>query len=65
MRINRENLTDELIIELCKDENVNEIMIDNGVVSEESYIKIPISEIKNNPNDEQLGRLVRQISENY
>jgi len=44
-------------------------IFDNGqwatIIPKETYIKIPLSEIKNNPNDSELGELVRRISENY
>jgi len=35
------------------------------VVKEETYIKIPLSEIKATPNYYELGRLVKNIADNY
>ena len=69
MKIDITKLTTELITELCKDENIKEFMINNGVVTEpkkeETYIKIPLSIITLTDSDKKLGALVRSISENY
>ena len=69
MKIDITKLTTELITELCKDENIKEFMINNGVVTEpkkeETYIKIPLSIITLTESDKKLGALVRSISENY
>jgi len=69
MKIDTSKLTTELITELCKDDNVKEILINNGVVTEpkkeETYIKIPLSIITLTDSDKKLGALVRSISENY
>jgi len=66
--IDLSKLTPDLITELCKDDNVKEILINNGVVKnelEETYIKIPLSEINSTKSDEKLGALVRSIASNY
>jgi hypothetical protein len=67
--IDLSKLTTDHIIELCKDENIKEFMINNGVVTEpkkeETYIKIPLSIITLTESDKKLGALVRSISENY
>ncbi len=67
--IDLSKLTTDHIIELCKDENIKEFMINNGVVTEpkkeETYIKIPLSIITLTESDKNLGALVRSISENY
>jgi hypothetical protein len=69
MKIDISKLTTDLITELCKDENIKEFMINNGVVTEpkkeETYIKIPLSIITLTESDKKLGALVRSISENY
>lgn len=33
--------------------------------TKQPYIKIQLSEIRNTPNDAELGKLVRMIAENY
>jgi hypothetical protein len=67
--IDLSKLTPELINELSRDENVKQILINNGVVTEpkkeETYIKIPLSIITLTESDKKLGALVRSISENY
>jgi hypothetical protein len=68
MKIDITKLTTELITELCKDENIKQTLINNGVVTEtkkETYVKIPMSVITLTESDKKLGRLVRTISENY
>jgi hypothetical protein len=69
MKIDITKLTSELITELCKDENIKEFMINNGVVTEskkeQTYIKIPLSIITLTDSDKKLGALVRSISEKY
>ena len=69
MKIDTSKLTNELITELCKDENIKQTFINNGVVTEpkkeETYIKIPLSIITLTDSDKKLGSLVRSISENY
>jgi hypothetical protein len=68
MKIDITKLTTELITELCKDENIKQTLINNGVVIEakkETYVKIPMSVITLTESDKKLGRLVRTISENY
>lgn len=37
----------------------------SAVILEETYVKVPLSEIKRTPNDMQLGAFVRGIAENY
>jgi len=54
-----------LITELCKDKNVRDILVRNGVVVEETYIQIPLSEIRKTSNDAELGRTVRNIADKY
>lgn len=54
-----------LIKELCKEKNIEEILIREGIIEDTRYVKIPLSEIKNNPNDMLLGKLVRNIADNY
>mgnify|MGYP001336397863 CR=1 FL=1 len=64
MKINKEKLTDDLIIELCKDENIKETLRNNGVIEKPKltrYIKIPIDEIERLPNDSELGSFVRGL----
>jgi len=58
-------ITDTFLKELCKEQNIKEAFIREGIVIEETYIKIPLSEIKGTPNDSELGELVRRRSENY
>ncbi len=69
MKIDTSKLTTELITELCKDENIKQTLINNGVITEskkeQTYIKIPLSIITLTESDKKLGRLVRTISENY
>jgi hypothetical protein len=69
MKIDISKLTTDLITELCKDENIKQTLINNGVVTEpkkeETYIKIPLSIITLTESDKKLGALVRSISENY
>jgi hypothetical protein len=69
MKIDISKLTTDLITELCKDENIKQTLINNGVVTEpkkeETYIKIPLSIITLTDSDKKLGALVRSISENY
>jgi transposase len=56
-------LTPEIVQELIKEPNIHEMFVRIGVVKiEETYIKIPISEIRATPNDCELGKLVRQIA---
>jgi len=56
-------LTPEIVQELIKEPNIHEMFVRIGVVKiEETYIKIPLSEIKATPNDCDLGKLVRQIA---
>jgi len=56
-------LTQDHIQELIKEPNIHEMFVKIGVVKvEETYIKIPLSEIKATPNDCDLGKLVRQIA---
>lgn len=66
MKIDKNKLTPELISELCKDSNVKQILINNGVLQlTESYIKIPLSIITLTDSDKKLGSLIRNIAENY
>jgi hypothetical protein len=69
MKIDITKLTTDLITELCKDENIKEFMINNGVVTEpkkeETYIKIPLSIITLTDSKKKLGALVKSIAENY
>jgi len=56
-------LTRDHIQELIKEPNIHEMFVRIGVVKkEETYIKIPLKEIKATPNDCDLGKLVRQIA---
>jgi len=50
---------------LFNDVNSNFAKIISYKEPQENYIKIPLSEIKNNPKDAKLGALVRSIAENY
>jgi hypothetical protein len=67
--IDLSKLTPELITELCKDENIKQTLINNGVVTEpkkeETYIKIPLSIITLTDSKKKLGALVKSIAENY
>lgn len=66
MKIDKNKLTPELISELCKDLNVKQILINNGVLQlSESYIKIPLSIITLTDSNKKLGSLIRKIAENY
>jgi hypothetical protein len=59
-------LTQEHIKELIKEPNIKEMFVRIGVVKvEETYIKIPLSEIKATPNYYELGALVMSIANKY
>lgn len=66
MKINLSKMSKSLIKELAKDSNVKQILIKNGViVSEQSYIKIPLRYIQETKDNEELACLLRNIAENY
>lgn len=66
MKIDKSKMSKSLIKELAKDDNVKQILINNGViVSEQSYIKIPLRYIKETKDNEELACLLRNIAENY
>jgi len=58
-------ITDTFLKELCKEQNIKEAFIREGIVIEETYIKIPLSEIKASRTNKYLADLVRNIAENY
>jgi hypothetical protein len=63
MKYDLTKIDEELIRELDKEPNIHEMFVKIGVVKvEETYIQIPLSEIKATPNDCDLGKLVRQIA---
>lgn len=60
MKIKLNKLSKNLIIELAKDENVKNILINHGVIEEQ--IVIPLKYILKTPNDMELGTLIRNLS---
>ena len=66
--IDLSKLTPDHIVELCKEPNIKEFMINNAVVTEpikkETYIKIPLSVITLTESDKKLGRLVKNLAKN-
>jgi hypothetical protein len=66
--IDLSKLTPELITELCKEPNIKEFMINNGVVTEpkkeETYIKVPLSIITLTESNKKLGKIVKNLAKN-
>jgi hypothetical protein len=69
MKIDITKLTPELITELCKDENIKQTLINNGVWAtiipqEETYIKVPLSIITLTESNKKLGKIVKNLAKN-
>ena len=54
-------LSETFVNELCKEPNIKEAFIREGIIKPETYVKIPQSLIDNTPNDLELGGLVRNF----
>mgnify|MGYP000577210117 CR=1 FL=1 len=54
-------LSETFVKELCKEPNILEAFVREGIIKPETYVKIPQSLIDNTPNDYNLGGLVRNI----
>lgn len=59
MEIKLENITETFVNELCKEPNIKEAFVREGIIDE--IIEIKKSVILNTPNDLELGKLVRNL----
>jgi hypothetical protein len=60
MEIKLENITETFVKELCKEPNIKEAFVRDGII--ESIIKIPLKDILATPNDSKLGEMVRKLA---
>ena len=61
MEIKLDNITTTFVKELIKEPNIKEAFVREGIIEEETYVKISQSLIDNTPNDLELGGLVRNF----
>jgi phosphate uptake regulator len=57
-------LVNEMETELFNQKEVNQIEVNQPQIVSEKYIRIPIDFVVETPNDERLGRLIRNIAFN-
>jgi len=52
-------LTETFVKELCKEPNIKEAFVREGIIDE--VVEIPLKDILETPNDMELGKLVRKL----
>ena len=52
-------LTEKFVKELCKEPNIKEAFVREGIIEE--VVEIPLKDILATPNDMELGKLVRKL----
>jgi len=59
------NITERFAQELCKDENIREAFIREGLIEKHPAIRVPIHIIEEFKDDKELGSLVRMMAEKF
>jgi hypothetical protein len=62
MEIKLKNITETFVKELCKEPNIKEAFIREGIIEETRTIEIPLKDILLTPNDAMLGEMVRKLA---
>jgi hypothetical protein len=55
-------LTEKFVKELCKDENIKEAFVREGIVEDTRKVEIPLKYILATPNSYELGEIVRKLA---
>jgi hypothetical protein len=62
MEIKLENITETFVKELCKDPNIKDAFVREGIIEETHTIEIPLKYILAAPNSYELGEIVRKLA---
>jgi hypothetical protein len=60
MEIKLENITETFVNELCKEPNIKEAFVREGIV--DAIVEIPLKDILATPNSYELGEMVRKLA---
>jgi len=60
MKIKLENITETFVKELCKEPNIKEAFVREGIIDE--VVEIPLKDILATPNNYELGEMVRKLA---